>query len=153
MVALHLLFPIGIVLEVWLARARPWGAWPLFFALVLIAAAIRLWSMRALGVHWTARIWVTPGMRLVTTGPYRWLRHPNYLAVVIEMAAAPLMFGAWRTAIAASVLNALALAIRIPVERAALREAIASVPAAPRETVARATGKISAIRGQEETSA
>ena len=66
---------------------------------------------------------VIPGMPLVHSGPYKWFAHPNYVAVALEIAAAPLMFGAWRTALAGSVANALAMAVRIPVEERALREA------------------------------
>jgi methyltransferase len=63
---------------------------------------------------------VLPGAPLVRRGPYRWLRHPNYVAVIVELASAPLMFGAWRTALAASALNLAALAIRVRVEERAL---------------------------------
>jgi methyltransferase len=62
-------------------------------------------------------------MAPVRDGPYRWLRHPNYLAVILELVSIPMIFGAWRTATAASVVNAVALAIRIPAENRALREA------------------------------
>jgi methyltransferase len=59
----------------------------------------------------------------VRSGPYRWLRHPNYVAIVMEFIAAPMMFGAWRTAILISVLNALALTVRIRCENDALQRA------------------------------
>jgi methyltransferase len=80
---------------------------------------------RALGERWTVRIWVVPGLAPVTRGPYRWLRHPNYLAVAVELATGALLFGAWRTALAATALYLAALAIRIPVEERALAEGAA----------------------------
>ena len=64
-----------------------------------------------------------PGEPAVRRGPYRFMRHPNYLAVAIELAAAPLLFGAWRTALGASLANLAALAVRIPAEEHALRNA------------------------------
>lgn len=119
-VALHTLFPLAVLAEVGMLGARPPHAWPLWLALVVSAQALRFWSIHALAERWNTRIWVLPGAPPVTHGPYRWLRHPNYLAVAIELPAAALLFGAWRTALAASALNALALAIRIPAEERAL---------------------------------
>ena len=79
--------------------------------------------MRALGERWTTRVLVLPGRPRVRDGAYRWLRHPNYVAVVIEFVAAPLMFGAWRTALAFSLANLLALRVRIRCEERALARA------------------------------
>lgn len=119
-VVLHALFPLALLAEVRWLGARPGPLWPLWLALVAAAQALRFWCVRALGDRWNARIWVTPGEPLVTRGPYRWMRHPNYLAVSVELPAAALLFGAWRTALAASALNAVAMAIRIPAEQRAL---------------------------------
>ena len=80
-------------------------------------------AVRTLGERWNVRIVVLPGQPPVSSGIYRWLPHPNYLAVALEFVAAPLMFGAWRTAVICTVLNALAMAVRIPAEVRALREA------------------------------
>jgi len=77
--------------------------------------------VRTLGERWTVKIWVLPGEPLVERGPYRWLRHPNYVAVVLELIAAPMMFGAWRTTIVITLLNALALRVRIREEEKALQ--------------------------------
>jgi methyltransferase len=76
--------------------------------------------MRALGERWNTRIIVVPGAGPVTTGPYRFIRHPNYVAVVLEMACIPLAHGAWLTALVFSVANALLLTVRIRAEEAAL---------------------------------
>ena len=121
-VALHSIYPVALVAEIW-RGARPGASWSLWLALWLVAQALRFASMHALGERWTARIVVVPGEPLVRSGVYRWLPHPSYLAVAIEFLAAPLVFGAWRTALGSSILNALLLAVRIPAEERALRAA------------------------------
>lgn len=120
LVLLHALFPLALLAEVLVLGARPSGPAPLWLALWLAAQGLRYAAMRALGEHWNTRVLVLPGAPLVRRGPYRWLRHPNYLAVVIEFIAAPLMFGAWRTALAFSLANLLMLAVRIRCEERAL---------------------------------
>ncbi len=120
-VGVHVLFPLLLGFEVIGLGARPGPSWPLWLALWLAAQALRYWAVRALGERWTVKIWVLPGEPLVARGPYRWLRHPNYVAVVLELLAAPLMFGAWRTAIVITLLNALALRVRIREEEKALK--------------------------------
>lgn len=123
LVVMHTLFPLCLIAEVVVLGARP-GRWaPLWVGLWLAAQGLRWASMRALGERWISRVIVVPGEALVHRGPYRWLRHPNYLAVVIEILAAPLMFGAWRTALAFSAANLLALRVRIRCEEQALAEA------------------------------
>lgn len=119
-VVLHTLWPVALAFEVIAGGARPGPLWPAWLALCGAAQALRGAAMVALGERWTARVLVLPGAPLVRSGPYRWLRHPNYVAVVAELAAAPMMFGAWRTALAASALNLAALAIRVRVEERAL---------------------------------
>jgi len=126
LVGLHVLFPLALAAEFLWLHARPWASWPAWLALLLGAQALRFWSMRALGERWTVRILVVPGEPLVRGGPYRFLRHPAYVAVALELLAAPLLFGAWRTALVIGALNAIALGIRIRAEEAALREAGAS---------------------------
>jgi len=122
-VALHALFPLALAAEVLVLGARPGGLWPLWAALLAVAQALRVAAHRALGERWTARVWVMPGVAPVSRGVYGWLRHPSYVAVTLELAAGSLLFGAWRTALAASALNLVALAIRIPAEERALSEA------------------------------
>jgi len=125
LVVLHALFPLALSAEVLALHARPGALTPLWVALWLAAQGLRWSAMRALGEHWNIRVLVLPGAPLVRRGPYRWLRHPNYLAVAIELLAAPLMFGAWRTALAFSAANLLALRVRIRCEEAALAGAVA----------------------------
>lgn len=121
MVAVHGLLFFAAPLEV-VVLERPFR--PLLAAAATAAVgaamALRYWAVATLGERWNTRVIVVPGEPAVAGGPYRWLRHPNYLAVVIEMAALPLVHGAWITALAWSAASALLLARRIPREEAAL---------------------------------
>ncbi|HEY9348417.1 MAG TPA: isoprenylcysteine carboxylmethyltransferase family protein [Inquilinus sp.] len=96
-------------------------SWPLI-ALFLLLQAARVWVVATLGPYWTTRVLSLPGAPLVRRGPYRWVRHPNYLIVAAEIAVLPLAFGAWWIAIAFSLANALLLYHRIGVEERALAE-------------------------------
>ena len=120
-VLVHVVFPLCLVVEVVALGAQPGRFWALWLGLWLAAQALRYAAMRALGERWTVRILVLPGEPLVRRGPYRFMRHPNYLAVTVELLVAPLMFGAWRTAVAISLLNLVTLGIRIRAEEVALR--------------------------------
>lgn len=93
--------------------------WPLL-GLYAVLQPARLWTLRALGPHWTTRVMTLPGRPRVRRGPYRYLRHPNYLIVVLEIAVLPAAFGAWTLAAAFTLANAGLLAWRIRVEEAAL---------------------------------
>ena len=131
MVALHAGLLGGAAAEVWLRDRsfRPALGWPM---LILAGAsqALRWWCIATLGRRWNTRVIVVPGMPLVTTGPYRWLRHPNYVAVVVEGVALPLVHSSWATAAGFSALNALLLRVRLRCENAALRRAL-DVPTRP----------------------
>jgi len=94
-------------------------AWGWLGAFVLLQA-LRLWVLASLGPYWTTRIITLPGAPLVRSGPYRFLRHPNYVVVVAEIAVLPLVFGAWRIALVFSALNLALLAWRIHLEQQAL---------------------------------
>jgi methyltransferase len=129
MVALHSALLLGCVVEVWLADRPflPWLGWPML-ALLVAAHALRWWCIRTLGPQWNTRVVRVPGMPLVTGGPYRWLHHPNYVAVVVEGFALPLVHTAWITAVAFTVLNALLLRVRLRVETEALAGSPAAAP-------------------------
>lgn len=120
LVVVHVLFPLCLVAEVLWLGARPGPTWPAWLGLWFAAQVLRVASIRALGERWTARVWVLSGVPLVETGPYRFLRHPSYVAVVVDLAAGPLVFGAWRTTLVISLLNAVALRRRIRAEDRAL---------------------------------
>lgn len=90
--------------------------------LALAAQALRYWAIASLGPHWNVRVIVVPGAQAVTRGPYRWLRHPNYLAVALEGVAVPLIHSAWWTALGFSLANAALLAVRIRCEERALAQ-------------------------------
>ena len=121
MVALHTVWLISCVAEVWLLD-RPFIPWLGSPALVvfLAAFALRYWVISTLGERWTTRIVCLPGVAPITGGPYRWLRHPNYLAVILEIASLPLVHTAWLTALAFSLLNAILLRVRIRAEEEGL---------------------------------
>ncbi len=120
LVLVHTIFPLGLAAEVVLLGARPGAGWPLWLVLWLVAQLLRYAAVRELGNRWSTRILVLPGAPLIASGPYRFLRHPNYVAVVTELIAGSLMFGAWRTAVLVTLLNAVALRIRISAEQRAL---------------------------------
>jgi methyltransferase len=122
MVALHTVLLLACIAEVWISGRPflPWLGWPML-VLVLASQALRWWCIATLGPRWNTRVIVVPGLALVASGPYRWLRHPNYVAVVVEGFALPLVHTAWITALAFTVLNAVLLfAVRIPSENRAL---------------------------------
>ena len=121
MVALHTALLVGALAEVWMLE-RPflpilgWAA----LAIVIASQTLRWWCIASLGRQWNTRVIVVPGLPLVSRGPYRLLRHPNYVAVVLEGAALPLVHSASATAVGFTVLNAALLARRIQVEERAL---------------------------------
>ncbi|MDT0164831.1 isoprenylcysteine carboxylmethyltransferase family protein [Actinotalea sp. AC32] len=125
MVALHTALLVAPLVEV-TAADRPFLPWLGWTAVVLVVAsqALRWWCITTLGPRWNTRVIVVPGLPLVSRGPYRLLRHPNYVAVVLEGVALPLVHSAWVTAVAFTVLNAvLLLRFRIPAEERALEAA------------------------------
>jgi methyltransferase len=126
MVALHAALLASCAAEALLFPSPPPPAVALAVAGVLAAQGLRWWAVLTLGRRWSTRVLVVPGAAPVTGGPYRFLRHPNYLAVVVEVACLPLAWGSWRTALAFTLGNALLLRARIRAEEAALGPAWAS---------------------------
>ena len=124
MVALHAAFLVAAPAEVVLLQRPFVPALALgSVALLLAAEALRVWMLRTLGDRWSTRVVVVPGEPPVTAGPYRVLRHPNYLVVAIELLALPLVHTAYVTAIVFTVLNTILMAVRIPAEERALARA------------------------------
>jgi methyltransferase len=123
MAVFHGAFLAACALEVVLLR-RPFPAavgW-VALAVVIAAQALRYWAIATLGWRWNTRIVVVPGAVPVTGGPYRFVRHPNYVAVIAEMLALPLVHGAWLSALVFSAGNAWLLRVRIRAEEQALGE-------------------------------
>ena len=124
MVLLHSAFLVACLVEVPLADRPflPWLGWTML-AVLLAAHVLRWWCIRSLGNQWNTRVLIVPGLSLVSRGPYRWLKHPNYVAVVAEIVALPLVHTAWVTALVFTLANAALLAVRIRVENQALATA------------------------------
>ncbi|MCU1538747.1 MAG: Isoprenylcysteine carboxyl methyltransferase [Humibacillus sp.] len=131
MVLLHTGLLAGALAEAWLAD-RPFVpvlGWPML-ALVVASQALRWWCISSLGNQWNTRVIVVPGLPLVRRGPYALSPHPNYVAVVVEGLALPLVHTSWLTAVIFTLANAALLRVRIRVEEEALRELAAPAPAA-----------------------
>ncbi len=124
MVVLHTGLLVGALLEVWLLHPEfhPALGYPML-ALVVASLALRWWCIATLGRRWNTRVIVVPGLPLVTGGPYRLTSHPNYVAVVVEGLALPLVYSAWITAVVFTACNAVLLTVRLRVENAALATA------------------------------
>jgi methyltransferase len=121
MVVLHTGLLAGCLIEVWVAD-RPFVpaiGW-VMLVLVALSQALRWWCIRTLGPQWNTRIVVVPDLPRITGGPYRLFSHPNYVAVVVEGFALPLVHDAWITAVVFTVLNAALLTVRIRAENGAL---------------------------------
>jgi len=121
MKVLHTGFLLGCAVEV-LVAARPFSPTLGYsmLAVVVGAQALRYWAIDALGRYWNVRVIVVPGAQAVRRGPYRFLRHPNYVAVIAEGIALPLVHGNLVTAVVFTLANAALLAVRIRAEEAAL---------------------------------
>ncbi|MCH9728991.1 MAG: isoprenylcysteine carboxyl methyltransferase family protein [Actinomycetia bacterium] len=119
MVLLHTALLAGCLLEASHREFIPALGWPML-AVVIAAQLLRWWCIGTLGQQWNTRVVVVPGAGRVTGGPYRFIPHPNYVAVIIEGIALPLVHSAWITAVVFTVLNAGLLRTRISVENTAL---------------------------------
>ena len=123
MVLLHTGFLLACPAEVWLLERLfiPWLGWPLI-ALAVAAQGLRWWCITTLGPRWNTRVIIVPDQPRITGGPYRFISHPNYVAVVAEGLILPLIHSAWITALSFTVLNAWLLTVRIRCEELALSE-------------------------------
>jgi methyltransferase len=115
--------------------------WPVPLALFLLVQPLRYWAVFSLGDKWNTRILVVPGAKLVRRGPYRYLKHPNYVVVAVEILTFPLIFGAWITALVFSILNATLLYVRIKEENRALVELAVSYQPSAVSNNRRPTGR------------
>ncbi len=121
MVAIHTALLVGCIVEPWALHRPflPWLGWPML-AVAALSQVLRWWCISTLGRRWNTRVIVLPYAPLVRQGPYRWLHHPNYVAVVAEGLALPLVHTAWLTAATFTLANALLLRVRLRVENSAL---------------------------------
>jgi methyltransferase len=124
MVALHVAVLVGAGLEVVLLR-RPFIAWLACSAMVLFALAtlLRWWVIRTLGIHWNTEVVNSAPLGVITAGPFRWIRHPNYVGVFVELVAIPLIHTAWVTAVFAAVGDVFVLRNRLRIEEPVLEAA------------------------------
>ena len=131
MVVIHVFLLLGSLIEVWIVRPHlnPTLSWTMF-ALAIASQGLRWWCIGSLGQRWNTLVVIIPGKAAVTSGPYKWFKHPNYVAVVIEGFALPMVGFAWRTAIIFTVLNTFVLRARLKSENAALAT-LPIVPIAP----------------------
>jgi methyltransferase len=122
MVALHALWLVSTLVE-GLLRGPEIPVWyPVPLAAFLLVQPLRYWAILSLGENWNVRILVVPERKLLWSGPYRYLPHPNYVVVTVEVLTFPLIFGVWATALVFSILNAAFLYVRIRAEERALKE-------------------------------
>lgn len=121
MVVIHLFLLVGSLIEVWVTKPslNLTLSWTMF-ALAFASQGLRWWCISTLGQRWNTLVVIIPGMPAITSGPYKWFKHPNYVAVVIEGFALPLVGFAWRTALIFSALNFFVLRARLKSENAAL---------------------------------
>jgi len=114
MITLHTLF-IGAIIGEYMLRHQPAIDW-LFLVIYLSVLSFKFWALSSLGKYWNTKIYRIPGVYPVKKGPYKFLKHPNYMEVVCEVAIIPLVFHLYYTAIIFSILNAIMLWVRISVE-------------------------------------
>lgn len=122
MVLLHASFFVSFLIEVVFFKSifTP-NYWLL--GMFILLQLLRVWCLMSLGTFWNTKIIILPGANVVVRGPYKFLRHPNYLVVCLEIVVLPLMFQAYITAVCFTVLNLIMMSIRIPIEEKALKEA------------------------------
>ncbi len=138
MVGLHTGLLVAMLVEALVRRpdVPPSLAWSML-VLVVAAQVLRWWCITTLGRRWNTRVIVVPGLAPVASGPYRLFSHPNYVAVVVEGVALPLVHASWITALVFTVANAALLTVRLRCEN----EALATLPAADRTDRAGRAGR------------
>ncbi|MEH7229359.1 isoprenylcysteine carboxyl methyltransferase family protein [Bacillus safensis] len=122
MIAMHAGFFLSLMVEVWGLNRPPSRYFLVLLVFLLATQVIRYWALCSLGTYWNTKILVVPNAMMVKKGPYRWLKHPNYVVVAIELMLIPLLFNAYFTAILFSCLNAWMMAVRIQTEEKALNQ-------------------------------
>src|SRR3990172_2071685 len=118
---MHVVFFISLICEKVFFQRTLNTYWIVFVVLFVGAQVLRYWAIKSLGVYWNTKILVLPNHRLVNTGPYKYLRHPNYIAVIIEIAVIPLIFSCYITSALFCSINLILLMRRIKIEERALK--------------------------------
>lgn len=119
-VAIHVAFFFLLIFEWTLLKRSLNPLWAVFLLIFAAAQILRYWAITSLGIYWNTKIIVAPEHPLIKSGPYKFLRHPNYVAVVTELAVVPLIFSCYLTAAVFTLLNAFVIRRRIRIETAAL---------------------------------
>ncbi len=119
-VLMHIGFFVSLIAEYILLGRTLNPYWLPLIILFLLTQLLRYWAISALGYYWNTKILVTPGSSAITRGPYKYLKHPNYIAVVVEIAVIPLIFSCYITAVIFTILNLIVLKRRIKIEEKAL---------------------------------
>lgn len=123
-VLMHSLFFISVILEKNIFERQINQYRIIFLTLFILAQLLRYWSIVSLGEYWNTRIIILKGSRLIKKGPYRFLNHPNYIAVITELAVISLLFSCYITAIIFTILNIFVIKRRIKIEEESLRALI-----------------------------
>ncbi|MCG5105198.1 hypothetical protein L3V42_16840 [Oceanobacillus sp. APA_J-5(13-2)] len=121
-IVVHLLFFISILLEVTVRDYSNFVLNSYVFALFLLTQAARVWCIQSLGKFWNTKIIILPDCPLISRGPYKFVKHPNYIIVGVELFIIPIMFGAYFTAFLFPILHLTLMTVRIPMENRALAE-------------------------------
>ncbi|MBM7569875.1 isoprenylcysteine carboxyl methyltransferase family protein [Aquibacillus albus] len=116
----HSSFFIFLLVEGLLLSSKPFSVSPVLFGIFIATQLFRYWCIVSLGRHWNTKVIILPGAALIRKGPYRFLKHPNYFIVAIELLIIPLLFNAYLTAIVFPLIHLVLLKIRIPIEEQAL---------------------------------
>lgn len=121
-VLLHTVFFSSMIFEYFYLSRNLNTYWYILASIFLIAQVLRYWAIKTLGIRWNTRIIVLRGSPLIKSGPYKYLNHPNYIAVVTELASLPLIFSCYITAVIFSILNFFVLKRRVGIEENALKQ-------------------------------
>ncbi|MBD7907781.1 isoprenylcysteine carboxyl methyltransferase [Sporosarcina sp. Sa3CUA8] len=122
-VLLHTAFFVSFLLEVVIRKPSLSPIWGALLTIFLLTQLLRVWCLASLGKYWNTKIIILPGADVVMKGPYKFIRHPNYVIVATEILVLPMIFGAYFTAIVFTLLNAWMMSVRIPQEEQALKDA------------------------------
>ncbi|WP_226526707.1 isoprenylcysteine carboxyl methyltransferase family protein [Metabacillus niabensis] len=120
-VSLHILFLVSFFIEVQVFRRELTEIWFVMFPILFLTQLLRYWAVFSLGNYWNTKIMIVPGDVVISRGPYKFVKHPNYIVVAIEILILPLLFHAYITAILFTILNVIMMTIRIPAEESALQ--------------------------------